>query len=395
MTSIKKHGIYLIWILDDFDVTSQDRLEKDLKYLSEHQNFFRLDETSDALKLICDYKVPFNRNCEAHSKWQKASVSLNQLNFDSVHYQAFYFDYTAATANIKKEVEAVRQAQEEEGRRADVRRNVMELVDALRELHRHDLAHFRFIESIESKLNGLNADEHDKLNSELKFRELRINGKPFINSLIATKQHNNFLELILSFDQIGKDVNAVDEKGITALQEVLNSPPMRREKLIDLLFKCGYARHDSDMSFIQNRLNGNSTGEAKEAFLLKCYFELDYGLMQRAKKTNVQSVLRTIYSLKVGRLVGFGFGHDNFTSLFHNVMEQHNQHGNVVLKALRVYGEYDILMQKKSCKDRIKTFLAAKPEQDNSCDDIICKMFPDLYQGKQERQSDFGRNEYS
>ncbi|MEQ8424095.1 MAG: DUF6035 family protein, partial [Cyclobacteriaceae bacterium] len=40
----KKHSIYLIWVLDNFDVHKQGQLERDIKYLSEHQIFFNLDE---------------------------------------------------------------------------------------------------------------------------------------------------------------------------------------------------------------------------------------------------------------------------------------------------------------------------------------------------------------
>ena len=52
----KAHGIYLIWILDTYDIRDQGTKEKDLKYLSYHQNFFRLDESVTDFKLICDYK---------------------------------------------------------------------------------------------------------------------------------------------------------------------------------------------------------------------------------------------------------------------------------------------------------------------------------------------------
>ncbi|WP_417355356.1 DUF6035 family protein [Flavobacterium sp.] len=41
----RRNGMYLIWILDDFDVQGQSQIERDIKYLTEYQNFFKLDES--------------------------------------------------------------------------------------------------------------------------------------------------------------------------------------------------------------------------------------------------------------------------------------------------------------------------------------------------------------
>jgi len=35
--------MFLIWILDDFDIHNQGTLERDIKYLTEYENFFKLD----------------------------------------------------------------------------------------------------------------------------------------------------------------------------------------------------------------------------------------------------------------------------------------------------------------------------------------------------------------
>jgi len=45
----KEQGIYLVWILDNFNVRDQSQLERDIKYLTKYQNFFKLDETSELL----------------------------------------------------------------------------------------------------------------------------------------------------------------------------------------------------------------------------------------------------------------------------------------------------------------------------------------------------------
>ncbi|MGV8880126.1 MAG: DUF6035 family protein [Sphingobacteriaceae bacterium] len=53
-------GMYLIWILDNFDVHGQSQMERDIKYLSKSQNFFRLDKSVDSdFRMLCTYKSPF------------------------------------------------------------------------------------------------------------------------------------------------------------------------------------------------------------------------------------------------------------------------------------------------------------------------------------------------
>lgn len=106
----KKHGMYLIWILDNFDIHNQGTLERDIKYLTKYENFFKLDEKSETLKLECEYKFPFlTDDNKLLTKWLKKSVALNELKFDSEVHQAFYYNFgdnKTKTETFQKQKEA-------------------------------------------------------------------------------------------------------------------------------------------------------------------------------------------------------------------------------------------------------------------------------------------------
>jgi competence CoiA-like predicted nuclease len=90
----KEHGIYLIWILDNFDIHNQGTLERDIKYLTKYHNFFKLDEQSETIKLECEYKYPFlTDDNRLLYKWLKKSISLQELKYDNKEFQGYYYNF--------------------------------------------------------------------------------------------------------------------------------------------------------------------------------------------------------------------------------------------------------------------------------------------------------------
>src|SRR5690606_16056175 len=81
----KGKGIYLIWILDNFDVHGQSSTEKDIKYLNAYHNYFTLDESAAAngsFRLLCDFKNPkIHKERSVISPWTKKSVSLGEIKY--------------------------------------------------------------------------------------------------------------------------------------------------------------------------------------------------------------------------------------------------------------------------------------------------------------------------
>jgi competence CoiA-like predicted nuclease len=223
-----KNGIYLIWILDDFNVHGQTQTERDIKYLDSHQNFFKLDERSeDTLQLLCDFKKPFlNFENELRHKWIQKPVTLEQLTFDPNTRKAYYFDLEK---NTKSEVARQQKIAEEikQRRRIEIRKRELETAEAevddmitfMRYLYKND--HLPFEKEL-SKLVHFNEQQIQLLNKKLSFKNKHDadTGRPFIIEMITSQTHPNFLQFILRASQIEKDVNVLDIEGLSALQHV-------------------------------------------------------------------------------------------------------------------------------------------------------------------------------
>lgn len=107
-------GIYLIWILDKFDVHGQSQMERDIKYLAPFQNFFKLDEQINSFHLSCIYKSPFiTQENTILSPWRSISVSLEQIKFDPEIFQIYYLDFQKTLLETEKMLE-LKKAKERE-----------------------------------------------------------------------------------------------------------------------------------------------------------------------------------------------------------------------------------------------------------------------------------------
>src|SRR5690606_663893 len=102
----RKHGIYLFWILDIDNPGVQSQMERDIKYLSHHQNLFSLNETSDdPLKFTCAFKAPYiHDNDSVRDKWLRKSIELHEFTFDNDLTQAYYFNYKLARQRKEEEL---------------------------------------------------------------------------------------------------------------------------------------------------------------------------------------------------------------------------------------------------------------------------------------------------
>ena len=95
-------------------------MERDIKYLTDFQNFFKLDEDSEPFRLLCTYKYPFlTDDNKLLSKWIEKSVSLQQLKFSIGSCQVYYYDYGEKLKVREKEHAKLleKERQEEEIRR--------------------------------------------------------------------------------------------------------------------------------------------------------------------------------------------------------------------------------------------------------------------------------------
>ncbi len=224
----KRNKMYLIWILDKFDIHGQNQTERDIKYLTEYENFFKLDEKSKDFRLTCTYKFPFlTDNNKFRTKWINKSVSLQQIEFSSKYYQIYYFNF-----GQKKKLKEVEQIKQEEKRKEEERiqeeierkQNAIEKIDwilnELRKLWKRPVFNFGFVKQ---EIEELDEYELATLNQSSAFKSK--NGQPRIHYWfsIAKKEHYHFLEFMLSCEKIKLNINEIAGKNKSLLASLFEN----------------------------------------------------------------------------------------------------------------------------------------------------------------------------
>ncbi|MGF7077718.1 DUF6035 family protein [Mucilaginibacter sp. UYCu711] len=368
-------GMYLIWILDNFDVHGQSQMERDIKYLSKSQNFFRLDEKADTdFRLLCTYKSPFvTEERTVISPWQKKSVSLTELKFDQGNCQVYYLHYEYALLAAQRKLNALLEQDREQElkERLEKAQTLAEkkATAVFNKLVFYKKKSYNFYK-FDLELDGLNYSALEKFNEKLGLATRRYQGKPLLLHYVATAV--SIQESMIAFllrDQ--RDINAQGEDGKTVLQEIYLNPALDYKlRLGKYIFMRGYQIADSDKSFLTEA----------ETFL--------YGLFERLRdKSLVADVLKNsavfniIESARLQRIIGPNY--KNWISFgVYATGGGNRKFWSYIEPALKHYGLWEIIMaaDKKGTFQRKVTELEnEKPEQLYVIDEAVKELYPEIF----------------
>ncbi|MDB5131671.1 MAG: hypothetical protein JWR02_1420 [Mucilaginibacter sp.] len=382
----QEKGMYLIWILDNFDVHGQSQMERDIKYLSKSQNFFRLDESVDSdFRLLCTYKSPFvTDERTVISPWQKKSVSLAELKFDKVRCQAYYLHYEYALLAAQGKLAALIEQDREDARKErlelahqQAESSAKAVFDKLVRFKKNGYNFYKFDE----EMDGLNALALEKLNEKLGFGGRHL-GKPLLHHYIAraNKVQDSFIAFLLRDERILFDVNALGDDGRTCFQEIyLNAALQYKQRLAKYIFTRGYRLTDADRVFF------NSTEiEAwdKEAdSLLFSYFERlkDKSLANDVLKNC--GIFEMIESARQQRIIG-----SRYTSWISFGVKAtgagNRQFWSYLKPAFKHYGLWEIILahdKKGTFQRKVAELENEKPKQLYVIDEAVRELYPDLF----------------
>jgi hypothetical protein len=380
----KKHSIYLIWILDNFDIRNQGTLERDIKYLTKHQNFFKLDENAtETLHLECKYKYPFLTEENALlQKWLKTSVTLSQLKFDDEFYQIYYFNYADSKTQVEiqqrkrtEEIEIEKKKIAIEQSRHHAETNANNIIREIKELRARKAQSFLYISM---QISELDKYELQVLNSCLGFTKK----SPIIHWIsTATPADIAFMEFILNCNEIDLDVNVTDKDGKTALQVICENKEIRNYyyvPIIKLLFKRGYRLTDTDNAFF----SGLSHLERdKIDFMVYefCNNLTDRTLVDAVFKYSRQ--LCVIESARQQKIYGFNYKSNEWVAFANNAIDHYREHWEYIELAFKKYGLWEALTnldKKGTFANKVRSFYSAKPKQDRDFDKVFRELYPDL-----------------
>lgn len=235
----KKNGIFLIWILDNFNIHNQTGLERDIKYLNEYQNFFKLDERTESFKLICDFKKSYlTESNQLRTKWINESIALGQLKFNNQIYQAFFYNFDENYKNneifqIQKE-KAIIEAKAEVNSKKELLISTQKVENVISKIAKlknnpdksRQAESLKFVEY--SKLSSMiefefTQQEYALLNQKLQFKEFELKHHFSIITYFLQcpeKFDYAFINFILSCTKINFNTRLNDQNDISIFQNI-------------------------------------------------------------------------------------------------------------------------------------------------------------------------------
>jgi competence CoiA-like predicted nuclease len=376
----KQSSIYLVWILDNFNVYGQSTMERDIKYLTPSQNFFKLDENAADFKLSCTYKSPFiSEKDRVIAPWQTKSVSLSQVTFDPPSFQIYYLNYEQKLKEteqlLEEQIEAQRQGELEERKtamREEAEQQVNAIVEKMKFYKSRNWNFYKFDE----ELNKLSHIGLEALNARFRFADKRIQGKSLINHYVAnaTDGQNSFIHYLLRDIRIIFDCNACDDDGTTLLQHILKNEHLDyRQPLIKSLFKRGYQLTEADLRNHQT-LNLEEKEKAQELQIIKWCDQLK----NKALVDDIYQHLTFLFAIETARRQQMiGFNYRDWISFGVQAILKHQQFYVYVERAFKRYGLWAIIEahdKHKSFQKQIAKLQANPPEQD------VTPVYPLMYE---------------
>lgn len=377
----KKNKIFLIWILDDFDIHNQDTLEKDIKYLTEYENFFKLDESSNTLKLICEYKYPFLTNDNRLlKKWLKKPVSLSQLKYDTNVYQVFYYNY----GNNKSKIEKRKDLREAELRENELKKKKKRKINKAKDKAHNIIIDIKQLRKkkhssyarIKTQIDRLTSFELKILNKILGLKEMDTPIIKWIKS--AQSEDYQFLEFLICCEKIEKDLNETTSDGSTAFQFLLDNDELRideRKLLLKKIIEHGYELKHNDLSKLKQVIDNY-----EEIFL----FEQSSRLTNKRLTPKVFEYSKLIFimeSAKRNELIGYKYQNNIWIQLANTAIEYYKEYWDYIESAFKYYQIWDKVEKADTTgkfRKKVQKYYLTMPAQNYELDELIKELYPEI-----------------
>lgn len=378
----QRKGIYLIWILDNFNAQGRKQTERDIKYLTEYQNFFKFDEESKQFRLFCKYKFPFlNDRNKLLQKWKTKSVALSQIKFDNATKQAYYFDFEKKTQKKKQEQvqkewelkEKEKLAQNERKKNEAVKKSD-EIVDTLREYWKKGSSYG----NVQRKIENLSEYELSILNGNKAFKE--NNGQPKIHHWfnIAKEKNRLFLYFILECQQLNIDYNVKSIDNKTIIQTLINNTDLLNGSFyLKQILRNGYIFKECDIECLNNL-------PPKEIEAKKILCELSVKILDKSLIDDLfhhSSLICTIESAKRGKIVGFGWSGNQWIAFANNAIQHYGEYWEYIELSFKHYEIWEKLIaldNKETFKKKLQEYHLTRPKQKFDCDNLFKYLYPEL-----------------
>jgi hypothetical protein len=379
----KKHGIYLIWILDNFDIHNQGQLERDIKYLSKYENFFKLDESKDTFSLECQYKFPFlTEDNKLLTKWLTKSVALNQIKFDTMDIQIFYYNLDSGKTKTEDEQNKnallIKEKEREKAAKQKLRsatETADRLIAKIKDLKLRKVFYYLPAHDL---INELDSYELEVFNDKL---ALRGRKKPALIEWIsnAENEDNSFLEFIVRCEKIDLDINDIGDDGASLFQTIIRNDAVHSYTLIRAILKRGYKFTATDEILLSELPKTDNDGIYKA------------GLFNVIKRVSNRTLIDQVYkhdklvliieSARLKTIVGFKYKADQWVAFANNAIQYHAEYWEYIESALKHYGIWETIIaqdHKLSFQKKVTEFYKNMPVQKFDFENVYNELFPEL-----------------
>ncbi|MBF6643958.1 MULTISPECIES: DUF6035 family protein [Chryseobacterium] len=374
----KDHNIVLIWILDNFDVKDQGSFERDIKYLTRYQNFFKLDETSTGFKLICEFKELFIDKYIVKSKWTQESIRLSQLRVDQTDMQPFYYDYPSIERIKKYElIEHLKQKEEDdfnaevERKRKEREKKIKNIIKRINDEKLKPNPHYKFIDN---DINEMSYLEIQELNAQMDLKNPSRITPPIITWIKRSNEENySFLMFILQCTKISFDINTISPDGTTPFLAIYINKDIRQKRYFcQLLFGRNYKLQKQDYDFI-------TTSNGRDF--------VNYQIWNKLKNRNLVSIaserdsfLLILESAKSKEIKGSKLA--NWTAFANNAIQYYAHYWEYIELAFKKFDIWDLIIfhdTKSSFQQKLQNLYSNFPHQSYDIDECVRDLYPDIF----------------
>lgn len=380
----KEKGIYLIWILDNFDVLGSSQTEKDIKHLSKHQNYFRFEDASKVIKLNCRYKQPYLSNDEIFEKWREVNISLDKLIFDEINKEIYFYNSKEEKSLLEKIKEKNKISQEEKKQREkklryknEVEKKILSFINLI--VEEKDRSYKSDFSKLKISLRDFKEDEIDLLNKKLK-----LNTKNKIKILNwfeeCSENDYNFLEFILTLSPyIEIDVNGINEKGNGVLYFLFKNDKLSKDRYLILLFKAGFKFSEKDRYLLNDYSQKYNQNIERINIIFNLANIVPKHLIKDLFDTTNQKVICILESCLKKKIIGFRF--NSWIALLNYAIHNFSEYWVYIDKSLKkddLLEEVIYLDKKKSFQKKLNIHYNTSQSYNMSFLSLFKELYPEF-----------------
>lgn len=376
-----RNGISLIWILDDFNINGQKQMERDIKYLTEYQNFFALDESSESFRLNCTYKyVHLTEQNQVRTKWVTKSIALSQLKFDEQTKQAYFYNYGAKHNQMEllrdRRIEKLRLKKIKEEKELKENHSIKKIAGLIEIIKSEWISEFPNLRQAKLTIQDLDEFEQDLFEKSDLFNSSKKESRIHLYFKKAKSKHYNFLVFILNMEM---DLNEMSINGENLIQTLFENPNLEhKENWIKKIAIAGYKFQKVDFDLF-NKLYLKK----QDIVALKLLCELSQSIGNPLFKATIfdhPKLICTMESAKQNKIIGFGYNQSQWIAFANNAIDSYSGYWNHIESAFKAYSIWNDLHQQDSkgtFKRKLKAHYDSDPKYKSDFDYLLSFLYPE------------------